>query len=601
MAKNYYIVYSPPIFSLMPLYGRISHPSDLLTYLCEKDAAQLNENNYCDYLSPVARKEKKTMAETLAMECYTLTYIGNLIAKCDPLLSVILADGKRRILAQIITRQGHKPEAVFITAMSANFPSAVAAALALNHGRIPVILGGIHVSTSPADVNTYIRQCAPFPELISQVTGPADSGNIRSILADLKSSNLKDSYSGQTSLEDGIWGYSNVSAMPPLKLEHLRKTPLVGDLLVRKFRVNVTTPYIGCPFNCSFCSISTLPKGQRSFTVRDPADFVNELKAYQKGGVTAHNRFFFFLPDNLLLGGKRLEEILDRIIAERMKINFAAQISIDVANDEHLLRKLRLAGATHFFIGLESLDLRNLEYIGKHIVRDVHKKKMSVAEYYHGQLRKIQKMGISVHGSFIFGLPFDYFNSLNDHTGVEIADFCVHNHIGLQPSILTDLPGSINYRESQAAGHYLYGRQGSLDYLVALCLADLSETNRIPFDRLKKSSLLICYIAYQAIQRVGASRSAMKNAFVSMIEAAAAPTLNGLTSLWGRLEDGLFAFASQLAVGLYKDHADMVAYSHNGLKGIFERLYESESDPSLKKLLGSWVAQFRESPATPGG
>lgn len=594
MAQNYYIVYGPPVFNLMALHGRISNPVDLLSFICEIDAARLTGNNYIDYLSHQPHKEKKTMAETLAMECYTLTYVANMIARCDSQDPVILADGKRRTLGQIIARQGGKPAAVFITAMSANFPSAVAAALALNHGGIPVIIGGIHVSTSPDDVATYIRNYAPFPELIAQVIGPADSGTITAILNDLSAGRLQETYFGRTSLENGIWGHPNVDAMPPLKLEHLRKTPLIGNLLVRKFRVNVTTPYIGCPFNCSFCSISTLPRGQRAFTVRTPADFIEELKACQKGGVNAHNRFFFFLPDNLLLGGKKLEEILDRIVAENLKINFAAQISIDVADNSQLLRKLRRAGATHFFIGLESLDIRNLEYIGKHILRDVENRNTSVAGYYREQLKKIQKFGISVHGSFIFGLPYDYFNRLDDHTGVAVADFCTRNHIGLQPSILTDLPGSINYRESQAAGNYLYGRQGTLDYLVSLCLADLSETNRIPFDTLNKSSLLICYIAYQAIQRVGAPKSSMQNAFISMAEAMRSPTHNGEKSLIGRMEDGLWAFASQLAVGLYKDHAGMVAYSRNGIKGIFERLYETEPDIAVKKMLGPWVAQFRE-------
>ena len=174
-----------------------------------------------------------------------------------------------------------------------------------------------------------------------------------------------------------------------------------------------------------------------------------------------------------------------------MGIRFAAQISVDVGNNAALLRKLRQAGATHFFIGFESLDVRNLAYIGKHIVRDIHDQHLTVADYYRKQLKKIHEFGITVHGSFIFGLPYDYFNSLEDNTGIAVADFCMENHIGLQPCSFTDLPGSINHNESQKAGDYLYGRHGTLDYLVGLCVADLSETNRRPFDSLKNSPLLI--------------------------------------------------------------------------------------------------------------
>ena len=70
-------------------------------------------------------------------------------------------------------------------------------------------------------------------------------------------------------------------------------------------------------------------------------------------------------------------------------------------------------------------------------------------EKYKTAIQKIQSYGISIHGAFIFGLPFDYFNSPDDHTGVEIAQFCRENNIGLQPCSFTDLPGSKNFEESK--------------------------------------------------------------------------------------------------------------------------------------------------------
>ncbi len=592
MTQEYYIVYGPPIFNIMALYGRISHPKELVTYLCSKDISCITADNYQTYLDFAPSKQKKGMAETLAMECYTLTYIANLIAGCAPNAKIILADGKRRTLAQIIQWQKKKPLAVFMTAMSANFPAAVAATMVLNHANIPVIIGGIHVSTSPDDVPEYIRRHVPRPDLVTQVIGPADFHNISEILTDLSEQRLAEVYRGSKVLENGAWGHDNVVPMPQPKVEKLKKTPLIGNLMVRKFRVNVTTPYIGCPYSCRFCSISTLPKAQRRFSVRSPADFVDELASYQKHGVNAHNRFFFFLPDNLLLGGKKLEEILDLMIFRGLKINFAAQISIDVANNPALLSKLRQAGATHFFIGLETLNIKNLEYINKNIVHDVRKEGLSVAQYYQKRLKRIQDHGISIHGSFIFGLPFDRFNGMDDHTGREIADFCIRNHIGLQPCAFTDLPGSLNHRESQARENYLYGRQGSLDYLVALSLSDLSEPNRIPFDAMRNSPLIVCYMAYQAIQRVGAPANALKNALYSMGKACLHPTRNGGSSLKSRMEDGLWAFASQLSVGLYKDHADMIVYTQNGVKGIFERLYLAEKNASVKEMFTPWIDQF---------
>lgn len=599
MMKPYYILYGPPTFDLMNRFDKISHPNELLSCLCGKAPDGINESNFLAYLRFDKAKQRKSMTDALAMENYTLNYVGNMIAKCGAQGQIILADGKRRTLAQIIAEEGKNPAAVFITAMSSNFPVALAAATALNHGKIPVIIGGIHVSTSPADVDVFLRRHVPHPHLLAQVSGPADSENITAILRDLSKGRLREAYCGRHSLENGVWGHDNVIPLPPYQLENLAKIPLIGKMMVRKLRVNTAAPYVGCPYSCRFCSISTLPKNKRSFSVREPADFVDELKAFQKDGVSSHNRFFLLLPDNLLLGGQRLEEILDRMIDERLKINFAAQISIDVANHDHLLRKLRQAGATHFFIGLESLDIRNLEYVGKNAVGDIKRRKMSVAEYYRMQIRKIRSYGISVHGAFIFGLPFDYFNDLNDHSGVQVADFCIENRIGLQPSVLTDLPGSINFRESQKQGRCLYGRQGSWNYLVGLCLADLAETNRIPFDSLHNSPLLLSYMAYEAIRKVGARRRTFKNGLTAMMGAMIHPSLNGAASLKGRLEDGFWAFAAQLSIGLFKDHAELLVYSRDGVKGLFERLYLREGNSMIKGMFAPVVSNFSINSAAP--
>ena len=135
-----------------------------------------------------------------------------------------------------------------------------------------------------------------------------------------------------------------------MRIDFLTKFPILGKMIKNRFRVNTTTPYLGCPYSCNFCSVSSLPINQRKFTSRDPKDFVNELIELQKDPMSLQNRYFFFLTDNLLLGGKRLEEILDIIISSDLKLNYFAQISIEVADKDDLLKKLRLSGATHFFV-----------------------------------------------------------------------------------------------------------------------------------------------------------------------------------------------------------------------------------------------------------
>jgi hypothetical protein len=592
MKKKYYIIYNPLTYNLMDIHGKIDNPMEVVSYLTGLDSSTISYDSYLNFLSFNIALERKGMVETLAIETYTLSYIANQISKNDKISRIILSDGKRRSLDEIIENEEQKPIAVFITSMSSNFPTAVATTIPLNYAKVPVIIGGIHISTSPNDIDIFIRKYTPYPNLVSQVIGPGDSIVISEILRDLSNSSLKPDYYGFVATEDGVWGSSNVEYMSPMRLELMGRIPIIGKLLVKKVRINGISPYLGCPYSCSFCSISTLSKRQRKFTTRSPDDFVSEIKSFQKDGVNSHSRFFFFLPDNLLLGGRILEDILDKIIESDLKINYVAQISIDVANNENLLKKLRSSGATHFFIGLESLHIRNLEFIGKHIVKDIRKSNLSVREYYKKQIRKIQDHGISIHASFIFGLPFDYFNSLQDHTGSEVERFCSANHVGLQPCSLTDLPGSQNFMDSQNNGIYLYGKQGSMDYLVGLCVSDVAEPNRTPPKCLYNSPLLVFYMAYQAIQKAGNTHNALFNALYMVAKAFANPTKLGLISFKERVTDSLWAFVSQIAVSQYKDHGELIAYSTNNFTGAVERLYNQETNPTIKKLLHDFSKQF---------
>jgi len=88
---------------------------------------------------------RKGMLEQLAIESYSLRYISNQICKADTNARVIIADDNRRTIEQIISAEGKKPIAVFITAMSSSFQGACVATLVLNKVNIPVVIGGIHV------------------------------------------------------------------------------------------------------------------------------------------------------------------------------------------------------------------------------------------------------------------------------------------------------------------------------------------------------------------------------------------------------------------------------------------------------------------------
>jgi len=595
MSIGYFIVYNPLSYAMMDLLpGDSLTPLDVITYLTGRDAHELSADNFLEFLDFSIQKQRVTMIDTLAIEMCAASYLQKQLAKLSPDHMIVMVDGKRKNFSCVMKEKGRPPRAVFITSMSSTFPTAAMAAIVLNHGRIPVVLGGIHVSTTPEDVETFIKPYVPQPGLVSFVKGAGDSVVLKEILEDLDRGELKPFYVGHRFVENGVWGdFSNVETPPPLKINLLNRLPVIRRTALKDFRINPVVPSTGCPFSCRFCSISALPKKQTVLHFRDPDDFIEELRSFQKGKVDFQNRYFFFTPDNLLFGQKKLTALLDKIIASDVRINYAVQISIDVADDETLLKKIRASGGTHFFIGLESLDLRNLKYINKHIVPDIEKSKMTVEAYYASKIKKIHAHGISIHGSFIFGLPYDYFNSLSDNTGVDVAHFCIKNKIGIQPSTITDLPGSELFKESQEKGESLYGPQGTMGYFLSLSVADLSETNKIPPASLKQSPLVVAAMVYEATKKICSPAVALRNAAFIFFRSFAYPTKNGEGfRMKQRFSDALCSFVSQIAVALYKEHGDHLVRSQNGVRGIMERLYAMEKNLEIKKQFASYVSQF---------
>ncbi|MEW6077629.1 MAG: radical SAM protein [Thermodesulfobacteriota bacterium] len=597
MPLNYFIVYNPLTYSLMDLLPSAGlSPVDIVCYLSGKQKKPITPANFLEYIDFHTGKQRMTMVDTLAIEMYSAVYIQNQLARLAKDHLVVMLDGKRKLFSAVIKEKQRRPRAVFITSMSSNFPAAAAAAIVLNHAEIPVVLGGIHVSTSAEDVDTFIREHVPHPELVSIVKGAGDSIVISEILDNLKTGTLKPEYTGYKLIENGVWGdFPNVEPLTPLKINLLQRLPLIRHTPLKDFRINPVAPHTGCPFSCNFCSISTLPKKQRALRLRDPDDFVEELKSSQKEKPDFTNRYYFFTPDNLLLGKKNLLTMLDKIIDSDLCINYAVQISIDVANDADLLKKIRRSGGTHFFIGLESLDLRNLKYINKHIVGDIEKSGLSVEEYYRSKIKKIHAHGISIHGSFIFGLPYDYFNSISDNTGTRVAAFCTKNKIGVQPSTITDLPGSIFFNESQVNGSYLYGKKGTMEYFISLCIADLGETNKQPPDSLRNSPLIIAAMVYEATKKIGSPLAAISNSSAIFLRSLLHPTKNGEgLRVKQRFLDALCSAISQTAVSLYKEQGDSLVTSRHGVRGIFERLYDNEANPEIKHQFRDYIGQFTE-------
>lgn len=154
----------------------------------------------------------------------------------------------------------------------------------------------------------------------------------------------------------------------------------------------------GCPFDCEFCNITALYG--RAPRTKDPGQVIAELEALHslgwKGSV--------FLVDDNFIGnkGKLKNEVLPAIIAwmeqKRHPFNLYTEVSINLADDEELMRLMVRAGFDTVFVGIESPNEESLAECNKRQNRN----RDLIAN-----VRKIQHAGLEVQAGFIVGFDKD--------------------------------------------------------------------------------------------------------------------------------------------------------------------------------------------------
>jgi radical SAM superfamily enzyme YgiQ (UPF0313 family) len=153
----------------------------------------------------------------------------------------------------------------------------------------------------------------------------------------------------------------------------------------------------GCPFNCDFCNITTL-FGHRP-RIKTGSQIVAELDSLYalgwRGGI-------FFVDDNFIGNKKQLKaEILPALIEwrkDKAGLPFSTEVSINLADDEELMRLMSEAGFTTMFIGIETPNEDSLTECSKS-----QNKNRDLIE----SVKRIQRAGLQVQGGFIVGFDSD--------------------------------------------------------------------------------------------------------------------------------------------------------------------------------------------------
>jgi len=170
--------------------------------------------------------------------------------------------------------------------------------------------------------------------------------------------------------------------------------------------VNERQPYasiytsLGCPFQCSFCCINA-PFGGSSFRYWEPEFMIHEFK-------TLHDRYgvrnLKFTDEMFVLKEAHFLKLCDLLIERDYGFNIWAYARIDTVKPAYL-EKLKKAGVNWLALGIESGS--------KYVRSGVTKGRFDQQDIYD-TVKRIQDAGISVIGNYIFGLPDDTYQTMQE-------------------------------------------------------------------------------------------------------------------------------------------------------------------------------------------
>lgn len=166
---------------------------------------------------------------------------------------------------------------------------------------------------------------------------------------------------------------------------------------------------LGCPYKCSFCCINA-PFGKSSYRMW-PVDAVMKEINFLVENYGVKN--IKFVDEMFVLNQRHVLGICDALIERDYGVNIWAYARVDTVKD-NLLDKLKAAGVNWLCLGIESASehVRDgaLKRYGNQDIIDV--------------VRKIQGAGIRVIGNFIFGLPDDTLERMQETLDLAIELNC---------------------------------------------------------------------------------------------------------------------------------------------------------------------------------
>ncbi len=281
--------------------------------------------------------------------------------------------------------------------------------LALKYKKIDnlILMGGFHPTVC-------IEEALEYCDTV--MCGDAE-GTFPQFFIDYENNNVKPIYDGRNKNAHQACLYKNKTN--PYKKRYL---PLG---LVQFSR--------GCKFNCDFCSVKTMYPGKIQQKSTD--EIVNEIKIMKE-------KLLFFIDDNIFSSEASAKELFNAI--KPLKRKWVCQISIDIVQNDALLKLMQESGCVCVLIGFETLNLNNLKTMGKSANLKI--------ENYENAIKKLYAHKFMIYATFVIGYDED-----DEFSADNILNFALKNNLSVANfNPLIPLPGTPLYERLKNQNRLLY-------------------------------------------------------------------------------------------------------------------------------------------------
>jgi radical SAM superfamily enzyme YgiQ (UPF0313 family) len=227
----------------------------------------------------------------------------------------------------------------------------------------------------------------------------------------------------------------------PVEMVSLLKDVICNNLLPQyNFGMNINYPFdysvlngkkmpviqvqasAGCRNHCNYCC-ATPPAFSGKYKLRKLDYVIKDLKEVSK-----MTKYVSFIDANIYNNPKFIKLLCRKMIDEKIKFTWGAQTTVDIADDHEALKLLHDSGCRILFIGLESVEQKNICFLDK---------PYKTSEY-SARVLRIKKAGIHVAGYFMLGMDYD-----TDKSSNAIYRFVHDSNISLPViNVLMPVPGT---------------------------------------------------------------------------------------------------------------------------------------------------------------